>query len=452
MADHTDTIAAVATPPGRGGIAVVRVSGPRSLAIAGELAGLSPEPRRACYAAFRDEHGEVIDRGLLLYFPGPASYTGEDVLELHGHGGRTLPRLLLARVIALGARHAEPGEFTQRAFLNDKLDLVQAEALADVIDSGSARAARSAMRSLEGVFSRDIHALVEELVTLRVHVEGALDFPDEELELLQQSGIREGLEGCLGRLQALLDSAGRGRLLREGLRIVILGSPNVGKSSLLNCLGRSERAIVTETPGTTRDLIEDQIMLDGLSVNLVDTAGIRETPDAIEREGIARALKAAESADVVIVIRDAGEARDPDPVMAKIQGPGRAREFIMVNNKIDLYGGEPSMREDAEGHAVIDLSARTGAGVDLLVARLQALSGGDEPAEDAILARERHVHALEQAGAALQQALLRLEEQAGPELLAEDLRRAQAELGRITGEMAADDLLGEIFSRFCIGK
>ncbi|MEX2524550.1 MAG: tRNA uridine-5-carboxymethylaminomethyl(34) synthesis GTPase MnmE [Gammaproteobacteria bacterium] len=451
MADSTDTIAAIATPAGRGGIAVLRLSGPACVSIAAELTGTVPESRHAHFVAFRDSRAEVIDRGLMLYFPAPASYTGEDVLELHGHGGRTLPRLLLARTLELGARHAEPGEFSRRAFLNDKLDLVQAEAVADIVDSGSRQAARSAMRSLEGDFSRKIDAVVESLIRLRVDVEGALDFPEEELELLETGGLKQGLVECLEQLRRLLENAERGGRLREGLRIVILGRPNVGKSSLLNCLSRSERAIVTSVPGTTRDLIEEQITVGGLTVNMVDTAGIRETGDVIEREGIDRALNAAATADVILMMRDAGETRDtalPEEQMQRLHGAG---EVIIINNKIDLAGEEASLQYDAEGRPVIGLSATTGAGVELLTDRLLELGGGEDD-QDVILARGRHMDALRRAVSLLEQSLVRLEEHITLELLAEDLRVAQSTLGEITGEVAVDDLLGEIFSRFCIGK
>jgi tRNA modification GTPase len=430
---------------------VLRLSGPRSADIAEAVAGVRPRPRHAHYAAFRDAAGAVIDRGLLLYFPAPASYTGEDVLELHGHGGDILPRLLLERLVELGARHAAPGEFTQRAFLNDKLDLVQAEAVADAIDSGSERAARSAMRSLEGMFSGQVNAMEQALIELRVQVEGGLDFPEEELALLQESGLQDRLDECLQDLQRLLASAARGRALRRGLHIVILGRPNVGKSSLLNRLARSERAIVTEVPGTTRDLIEDQIVLDGVTVNMVDTAGIRASGDAIEREGMERAFNAAAAADAVLLIQDSRDPDEPDLAPAQMQRLAAVPEFIIIRNKIDLSGEAPALRQDAAGRSVISLSARTGAGLDRLVSRLQEL-GGAAAGEDAVLARDRHLAALERAREALQQGRQRLQERAQPELLAEDLRQAQSALAELTGAVAADDLLGEIFARFCIGK
>jgi tRNA modification GTPase len=453
MADHTDTIAAIATPPGRGGIAVVRISGPSSARICRELTGRGPEPRRARFTAFRDAAGEIVDRGIILFFPAPASYTGEDVLELHGHGGRTLPAMLLRRVVELGARHAAPGEFTQRAFLNDKLDLVQAEAVADLVDSGSERAARSALRSLEGEFSRTVHDLVQELVAVRVHVEGSLDFPGEEPDLMDDAGVGGRLQAALEAVHAILRRARSGLRLREGVRLVILGRPNVGKSSLLNALARSERAIVTEIPGTTRDLIEEQIVLGGVTASVVDTAGIRETGDVIEQAGIERALAAARAADVLLLIDDAPPAREGGDWRCSLPArlPGTA-EVVYINNKIDVRGEAPKHEEDGAGRAVIHLSARTGAGVGLLQQHLEARLAGAPAGEDVILARARHIHALERAGELLARGLERLSERAAPELLAEDLRGAQQALGEITGEVTTEDLLGEIFSRFCIGK
>lgn len=449
MADHPDTIAAVATPGGRGGIAIVRISGPLAARICREITGRDPEPGRARPAAFRDAGGRVLDRGVALYFEKPASYTGEDVLELHGHGGRTLPALVLQRAVELGARHAAPGEFTLRAFLNDKLDLVQAEAVADLVDSGSERAARSAMRSLEGEFSRGVNGLVQSLVAMRVHVEGALDFPEEELDLASPAGIAESLGACLRDLEDILRRAGAGRRLREGVRLVILGRPNVGKSSLLNALTRSDRAIVTAIPGTTRDLVEDQVTLGGVVASIVDTAGIRTTGDAIEREGMERALKAAREADILLLIDDTGARDRREELLARFP-PGK--EVVFINNKIDLRGEPPSVTPGGDGRAVISLSAKTGAGLDLLQEQLLAVLGEAADGEDVILARARHVEALERARHSLERARKRLSRGDAPELLAEDLRAAQQALGEITGEVSADDLLGEIFSRFCIGK
>jgi tRNA modification GTPase len=453
MADHTDTIAAVATAGGRGGIGIVRISGPLAAPICREMTGRDPEPQRARLAAFRDAEGRVLDRGIALYYKKPASYTGEDVLELHGHGGRTLPALLLQRVVELGARHASPGEFTQRAFLNGKLDLIQAEAVADLVDSGSERAARSAMRSLEGEFSRGVNGLVQALVAMRVNVEGALDFPEEEPDLISSAGMTERLQACLAELEDILRRAGAGRRLREGARLVILGRPNVGKSSLLNALTRSERAIVTAVPGTTRDLIEDQITLGGVLASIVDTAGIRASGDVIEREGMERALKAAREADVLLLIDDTGAGRETGDWRQEllVELPAGAA-VIYINNKIDLRGEPPSAGTGGDSHPEINLSAKTGAGLDLLRERLEAMLGEAADGEDVILARARHVQALERARDSLERAGERLSRRDAQELLAEDLRGAQQALGEITGEVTADDLLGEIFSRFCIGK
>jgi len=451
MADHADTIAAIATAAGRGGIAVVRVSGPDSARIAAAITGLEPVPRKIRFTAFRDAGDGILDRGLALFFAGPASYTGEDVLELHGHGGGTLPAMLLQRVLELGARHAAPGEFTQRAFLNGKLDLVQAEAVADLVDSGTERAARSALRSLEGEFSRAIHALVEELTTLRVQVEGALDFPDEELEVTTGTALHGRVGAVRAELRRLLEAAGRGRCLRAGARLVILGRPNAGKSSLLNALSRTERAIVTDIPGTTRDLVEDHITVGGITAAVVDTAGLRETEDIVEQEGMARALDAARTADVLLLIDDAATAQDRETWrrMLRTKLP-ESVEAIYINNKIDLRGEAPAAGVAGDGRPEISLSVKTGAGLELLQKKLESVLGLLPGGEDVILARARHVHALQRAADSLEEALAR--QPGTPELLAEDLRAAQQALGEITGEMTADDLLGEIFSRFCIGK
>jgi tRNA modification GTPase len=452
MADLTDTIAAIATPGGRGGIGIIRVSGPQCSTICTALAGCTPAPRQAAYTAFRDADGRVIDRGVVLYFAKPASYTGEDVLELHCHGGHTLPAMLLQRVLELGARLADPGEFTQRAFLNGKLDLVQAEAVADLVDSGSRRAARSAMRSLEGEFSARINDLVETVIAARVHVEGALDFPDEELELLSTAGVQQQLQECLNALQEILRRADAGRRLREGVHMVILGRPNVGKSSLLNRLTRSERAIVTDIPGTTRDLIEEQVIIGGVVSSIVDTAGLRESGDVIEQEGMERALAAAQAADILLLIEDAAATDSGDRGAGILQSLPQDKEVVYIHNKIDLVGQAPSSETGEDGRTVIRLSAKTGAGLPMLQDRLQELAGQGAEGEDVILARVRHVHALERARDSLAQGLQRLSDHGSLELLAEDLRTAQQDLGEITGAVSRDDLLGEIFSRFCIGK
>lgn len=449
MAEPGETIAAVATPGGRGGIGIIRISGIRAAALGAALGGDLPPPRHARHAAFRAADGTPIDRGLLIYFPAPASYTGEDVVELHGHGGRAVLELLLERVLELGARHARPGEFTERAFLNGKLDLVQAEAVADLIDSASRAGARGAMRSLEGEFSQRIRALQAELVALRVQIEGALDFPEEDAGFTAPAAGATGCAEWCRNADTLLARARNGRRLRAGLRVVILGPPNAGKSSLLNLLAASERAIVHATPGTTRDTLEESVLLDGGVLHVVDTAGLRETADPVEAEGIRRALAAAAAADLLLLVTDAAAATAAfEPLLPRLP-PGVPR--LIVRNKIDLCGQRAARTADAET-PTIALSAKTGAGVELLRAALAQAAGTDAAAEDAILARERHIQAMERARAAVQRAGTRLGPGGGVELAAEELRAAQAELGRITGEFGADDLLGEIFARFCIGK
>ena len=448
MNEPGDTIAAVATPGGRGGIGVVRISGPGSPRIALEICGAAPRARAVRYCAFRAADGAVIDRGIALYFRGPASYTGEDVLELQGHGGRAVMDMLLARALELGARPARPGEFTERAFLNGKLDLVQAEAVADLIDSASAAGARSAMRSLEGRFSERVRGLQDGLVETRAFVEGALDFPEEAAEFPAAGAAERRFADWLGAATALLEQARSGRVLREGLRVVIVGPPNAGKSSLLNLLAGSERAIVDAVPGTTRDTVEEGFMVGAIRAHVVDTAGIRDASDAVETEGVRRALAAAAGADLLLVVtEDARAEQDLERLCPRLPACRR----ILVRNKIDL-SGTPANRTVHNGEATVALSARTGAGLDLLLAELTEEAGGGVAGEDAILARDRHIHALEQASAAVQRAQEGLRAGRGVELAAEELRAAQRELGRITGEFGADDLLGEIFARFCIGK
>jgi tRNA modification GTPase len=445
---RADTIAAVASAPGIGGVGVLRVSGPGAGAIAGRLLGRAPRPRHAHYAAFADAAGEIIDRGLLLWFPAPRSYTGEDVLELQGHGSPVALRRLLGRTIELGARHARPGEFSERAFLNGKLDLAQAEAVADLIASGSDAAARAAMRSLDGEFSRRVHALTEAVVRLRVWIEAAIDFPEEEIDFLATPQLADDLAALRARLAELLAGARRGVRLADGLHVVIVGRPNVGKSSLLNALAASERAIVTEIAGTTRDVLRETIDLDGIALTLVDTAGLREADDLVEREGIRRARAELERADLALLLDDGAAPDDVAELRADL--PAQLAH-IVIHNKIDLADGRPRV-ETIAGTAHIWLSARSGAGLDLLIAELKRHAGQGESAEGAFTARARHVAALERAGehlAAAEQALL--VHRAG-ELAAEELRQVQHALDEITGEFSSDDLLGEIFSSFCIGK
>jgi tRNA modification GTPase len=438
-----DTIAAIATAPGRAGIGVVRVSGSDLEAFAERLTGRHLTPRFATLTAFRDAAGSPIDRGIALFFKAPDSYTGEDVLELQGHGGPVVLRLLLQRCLELGARVAEPGGFTQRAFLNGKLDLVQAEGIIDLIDAGTAQAARSAMRSLEGEFSSAIQALSTGIVELRALVEATLDFPEEDIDVLEHSPAAERLQRLVTQLDAILDAARQGSLLRDGLHVVFAGRPNVGKSSLLNRLAGEELAIVTDVPGTTRDPIRQLIDLDGVPAHVIDTAGLRESTDPVERIGVERAWGEIRRADVVVLIAGAGEPVE-DELDAHVPD---ATPRIRVINKIDLAAREPEVRRDGV-HQTIWLSARTGAGVPLLRQALLEAAGWRAQGETVFLARERHLRALQAARTHLHSGREHLQ----VELFAEELRLAHHELGSLTGEFTADDLLGEIFQRFCIGK
>lgn len=440
---RNDTIAAIATAPGRGGIGVVRVSGPRVPDIALAILGRDPQARRALLADFKGASGDVIDQGIALFFPGPHSFTGEHVLELQGHGGPAVLQLLLSRCLQLGARLAEPGEFTRRAFLNDKLDLAQAESVADLIDAATAQAAKSAMRSLHGEFSREVHGLVDALIDLRMLVEATLDFPEEEIDFLEAAHAREKLASVREKLERVLLRAKQGSLLREGLQVVLIGQPNVGKSSLLNRLAGEEVAIVTPVAGTTRDTVREEIQIDGIPLHIIDTAGLRDTADEVERIGIARTWAAVEKANLALVIIDAasGLAAEDETILRALPA---GLPVLRVYNKIDLVDEAP--RGDGES---VHLSAKTGAGLELLHDRLLQMAGWQQAGEDVFMARERHVRALlearERTGAADQrwQQL---------ELLAEELKLAQNALNAITGEFTPDDLLGEIFSRFCIGK
>lgn len=439
----SDTIVAPATPPGTGGVGIVRVSGSDVERIARTALGSLPEPRTATLRAFRNKAGNRVDAGLALYFPAPASFTGESVLELHGHGGPVVIAQLVDAIIEMGARQAEPGEFSKRAFLNDKLDLAQAEAIADLIDSGTAQAARAALRSLSGAFSRAVEALAEQFVRLRMHVEAAIDFPEEEIDFLSDDALQRRVEESGRALEALLAEAQQGRVLRDGFQVVIVGRPNAGKSSLLNLLSGQEAAIVTEVAGTTRDVLREQIDIDGLAVELVDTAGLRNDPDRIEAEGIRRAREALASADAVLWIQDAGETeqetlKEDLPVGVPV---------TLVHNKIDLSGDSPGL-VDGE----VYLSARTGNGIDALRRCIRELAGYENRGEGAFTARRRHIRALQRAAEHFAAGRKALEEARAGELLAEELRLAQQALGEITGAFTADDLLGKIFSEFCIGK
>lgn len=444
------TIAAIATAAGRGGIGVVRLSGSQLLDMAEQLCGVRPAPRHATLADFHDAQNQVIDHGILLYFPAPHSFTGEDVLELQGHGGPVVLHLLLQRCLELGARLAEPGEFTRRAFLNDKLDLAQAEAVADLINASTAQAARSAVRSLSGDFSRQVHALVERLIDLRMLFEATLDFPDEEIdaeEILQHSNADQRLSQLQIDLGQLRARARSGSLLRTGLQVVLAGPPNVGKSSLLNCLAGEERAIVTEIAGTTRDALRETIQIEGIPLHIIDTAGLRHTEDTVEKLGIERSWREIERADVILQLIDASTGFGSADVAIAEQLP-TGIERLVIHNKCDLLAQTAERRVEEDG-VHLYLSARHGEGVPLLHDELLRIAGWQNHGEDAILARERHLQALAAAEAHIAQALNELERL---ELCAEDLRLAQDALSAITGEFSADDLLGTIFSRFCIGK
>lgn len=446
-----DTIVAIATAPGRAAVGVVRVSGPGVPTICRGLMGRVPDPRRAVLARFRDASGAALDQGLALYFEAPASFTGEHVLELQGHGGPVLLQALMQRCLELGARPAQPGEFTRRAFLNDKLDLAQAEAVADLIDAATATAARSAMRSLQGDFSQQIHELEHALIDLRMFVEATLDFPEEEVEFLESARAAQRLDQVLQALERLRSQARRGSLLRAGLTVVLAGAPNAGKSSLLNRLAGMERAIVTEVAGTTRDALRELIQIDGVPLHIVDTAGLRETDDAVERIGIARSLDEIGAAHVVVHLMDARSGLDQAARDIEARLPADVPR-LRVMNKIDLSGDAPEIRTEQDIPTIF-MSALTGTGLELLRAELLRAAGWESGGveEDALCARTRHLHAIDRAAGHLIDAQVQLS-QWRIELFAEELRLAHRALGEITGEFTADDLLGEIFSRFCIGK
>lgn len=443
----SDTIAAVATPPGRGGIGVVRVSGPAVAAVAAAVLGTCPRPRHAALRKFRDAGGDVLDRGIALFFPGPNSYTGEDVLELQGHGGPAVLDAVLEAVLVAGARLARPGEFTERAFLNDRLDLAQAEAVADLIEAGTRAAASAALHSLEGAFSDRIHDLANRLTELRVYVEVSIDFSDEEIDFLSEGGVLARLDEIRDKLVALQREAERGAMLREGLRIAIAGAPNVGKSSLLNRLAGRDSAIVTDIAGTTRDVLREAINLDGLPLHVADTAGLRETGDPVEVEGVKRARAEIAGADLVLLLADdrTGPSADDRRLLAEL---GTDADVLVVLNKCDLSGHPPGTADDR----ALRVSAVTGAGIEDLVNRLKDKAGFRASDAGGFSARRRHLDALHAAGAALTIGREHLIADAAGELLAEELRTAHDALGRITGEMTSDDLLGEIFASFCIGK
>ena len=449
MATTGETIAAIATPPGVGGVGIVRVSGQDITALCKAILERLPAPRQASFSRFRDAQGEVIDEGIALFFPAPNSFTGEEVLELQGHGGPVVMDLLLQRCLECGARLAEPGEFSRRAFLNGKLDLAQAEAVADLIECDTAAAARLAVRSLEGEFSARINLLVENLIHLRTYVEAAIDFPEEEIDFLSEGKVSADLHSIIEDLASLTESARVGTLLREGMTLVIAGRPNAGKSSLLNALAGRESAIVTEIPGTTRDLLRERIQIDGMPLHLIDTAGLRESGDQVEQEGMRRAREQIGKADRVLWIFD--DLADPDRDAMERTALPQNVPVTLVRNKIDLTGRAPGMLTTAQGTEIF-LSARYGQGVDLLRQHLKQSVGFQGSQEGLFIARRRHLDALKRASEHLQTGQRALLSSASGELLAEDLRQAQYALAEITGAFSSDDLLGRIFASFCIGK
>ena len=446
-ANPLDTIAAIATASGAGGIGIVRVSGSAAQSIAEAILGSCPAPRHAAYLDFKQADDELIDRGIAIFYPNPHSYTGEDVLELQGHGGTALMQILLARCIALGARQAEPGEFTRRAYLNDKIDLAQAEAVADVINAATYEAAKSAVRSLSGEFSQRINALLLRLIDLRMFVEACLDFPEEEIDFITQGRVAEKLDAIVTELVSVFAKAKQGSLLREGINVVLVGQPNVGKSSLMNQLAGEEIAIVTPIAGTTRDTIKNAIQINGVPLHVIDTAGLRETEDEVEKFGIARTWRATETANIALLLIDAahGITETEKSILARL--PQEICK-IWVHNKIDV-ANELAFSEEVDMTTHIYLSAKTGEGVDLLKNHLLKLAGYQNNSEGVFMARARHLEALANVEVHLSSASMQIK---FAELVAEELRLAQESLSSITGEFTPDDLLGEIFSKFCIGK
>lgn len=451
---HNDTIAAQATAPGRGGVGIIRVSGSDALNVAREVLKIEPRPRFAHYGPFHDENDEVLDQGIALFFPNPHSFTGEDVLELQGHGGPVILDLLLSRILSLGVRQANPGEFSERAFLNDKMDLAQAEAIADLIDSSSEQAARSALRSMQGAFSKRVNALVESLIQLRIYVEAAIDFPEEEIDFLADGKVSNDLNLIISDLASVIREAGQGAIQREGMTVVIAGRPNAGKSSLLNALAGRETAIVTDIAGTTRDVLREHIHIDGMPLHVIDTAGLRETDDKVEQIGVERAFREIEDADRVLLMVDgtSTDAMNPHDIWPEFADRLPSYDKLtVVRNKIDLTDEQAGI-EDADGVPVVRVCAMREHGLDALREHLKACMGYEGAMEGGFSARRRHLEALRSAGEFLDNGRLQLEHMGAGELLAEDLRHAQKALGEITGVFSSDDLLGRIFSSFCIGK
>ncbi|MGS0682503.1 tRNA uridine-5-carboxymethylaminomethyl(34) synthesis GTPase MnmE [Shewanella sp. 125m-7] len=451
----TDTIVAQATAPGRGGVGIIRVSGDLATNVAMAVLGHIPKTRYADYCDFKDDSGEVIDQGIALFFKGPNSFTGEDVLELQGHGGQIVLDMLIKRVMEVdGLRIAKPGEFSEQAFMNDKLDLTQAEAIADLIDATSEQAAKSALNSLQGEFSTQVHELVEQVTNLRLYVEAAIDFPDEEVDFLSDGKIAASLNGIIGRLDGVQASAKQGSIIREGMKVVIAGRPNAGKSSLLNALAGKESAIVTEIAGTTRDVLREHIHLDGMPLHIIDTAGLRDTVDTVEKIGIERAWDEIKTADRVLFMVDGTTttAVDPHDIWPDfIDRLPNNLGVTVVRNKADITGEDLTITQET-GHSVFRISAKTGLGVEELKQHLKSLMGYQSNLEGGFIARRRHLEALDLASSHLLLGKEQLEVYQAGELLAEELRMCQMALSEITGKFTSDDLLGKIFSSFCIGK
>ncbi|MGR5066128.1 tRNA uridine-5-carboxymethylaminomethyl(34) synthesis GTPase MnmE [Photobacterium sp. DNB22_13_2] len=455
MTEHTDTIVAQATPPGRGGVGIIRVSGPKAKEVTLAVAGRELKPRYAEYLSFKNEDGTALDQGIALFFKGPNSFTGEDVLELQGHGGPVLMDMMIRRILEVdGIRAARPGEFSERAFMNDKLDLAQAEAIADLIDASSEEAAKSAFKSLQGAFSARVNELVEALIHLRIYVEAAIDFPEEEIDFLSDGKVSGDLNGIISRLDAVRREANQGAIMREGMKVVIAGRPNAGKSSLLNALSGKDSAIVTDIAGTTRDVLREHIHIDGMPLHIIDTAGLREASDEVERIGIERAWEEIQQADRVLFMVDSTttDATDPAEIWPEFverlpQGLG----ITVIRNKAELTGENTGICH-VNNPTLIRLSARTGEGVDPLREHLKECMGFAGTTEGGFMARRRHLDALERAANNLETGKEQLEGFMAGEILAEELRLAQQHLSEITGEFTSDDLLGRIFTSFCIGK
>ncbi len=442
----TDTIVAIATPPGNGGVGIIRLSGPQSLAIAQQITGKSPLPRQALYSCFKAQDTTTLDSGIVLYFPAPNSFTGEEVVELQGHGGQIVCQMVLNRTLECGARMARPGEFSERAFLNNKIDLVQAEAIADLIEGSTEQSVKSAQKSLQGAFSDQINTLLDELIELRVYVEAAIDFVDEEIDFLSDGIVEHRIANISQQLQSILKTAQQGRLLRDGMTLVLAGKPNAGKSSLLNTLAGYEAAIVTEIAGTTRDVLKERIQIDGMPIHIIDTAGLRDSDNLVEQEGIRRAHQEIKQADEILLIID---INDPDIQTIEQTLPEKSK-ITRIYNKIDLTRHAPEIKQTTQGTEIY-LSIKKKLGIELLTEHLKSTMGYSGRDETIFIARTRHIEALKTTLDFITHAQIQLQTGSG-ELVAEDLRQAQNSLAEITGAFSSDELLGKIFGAFCIGK